>query len=71
MVARLPQGSGGRPPWQSGNRRYAVIFLVAAVLIVSLYAFNKQKVDERNRDEVGRERLCEVRDEMGIDCEEP
>lgn len=70
MVARLPQGPGGRPPWQSGNRRYALIFLVAAVLIVSLYAWNKQKVDARNREEVGQERLCEVRQELKIECEE-
>ncbi len=43
------------------------------VLIVSLYAWNKQKVDERKRDAVGRERLCEVRAEIGVDpgnCED-
>ncbi len=56
-----------------GNRTHALIFLVTVVLIVSLYAWNKQKVDERKRDAVGRERLCEVRAEIGVDpgnCED-
>lgn len=57
-----------------GNRSYALIFLVTVVLIVSLYAWNKQQIDERNRQEQGRERLCEVRAETGADlgdCEKP
>ncbi|HVL50675.1 MAG TPA: hypothetical protein VM754_04105 [Actinomycetota bacterium] len=56
-----------------GNRTYAVIFLVTVLLIVSLYVWNKQKIDAANREEMGRERLCEVRAEMGLDpgeCED-
>lgn len=72
MVARMPPGGQYqyRPP---GNRRYALIFLVTVILIVSLYAWNKQQVDERKREETGRDRLCEVRAEIGADpgdCED-
>ncbi len=60
-------------PWQKGNTRYAIIFLVAAILIVSLYTWNKKQVDIKNRDEVGKDRLCEVRAQTGadpVDCVE-
>lgn len=60
-------------PWQKGNTRYAVIFLIAAILIVSLYSWNKKQVDIKNREEVGKDRLCEVRAKTGadpVDCEE-
>lgn len=77
MVASMPPPSGHGPrrgaAWQQGNRRYAVIFMVATILIVSLYSFTKQRVDAEKRAEMGRERLCEVRAESGtepVDCEE-
>ena len=60
-------------PWQQGNRRYALIFLVTVLLLVGLYTWNKQQVDIENRDEMGKDRLCEVRKQTGadmVDCEE-
>lgn len=61
----MPGGPGRDRP--QGNKTYALIFLVTVVILASLYAWNKQKVDEGNREEAGRERLCEVREEMGVD----
>ncbi|CAN5816878.1 hypothetical protein BH23ACT12_BH23ACT12_03130 [soil metagenome] len=60
-------------PWQHGNRRYAAIFLVTVLLLVGLYSWNRKQVDIENRDEAGRDRLCEVRAETGadmLDCEQ-
>jgi hypothetical protein len=80
MTASLPppsqRGRGGHKPalpWQKGNPRYAIIFLVALLLIVTLYVVNKRQVDIEKRDEVGKDRLCEVRAQTGadpVDCEE-
>jgi hypothetical protein len=79
VTASLPppprDSRGYKPPlpWQRGNTRYAIIFLVALLLIVSLYVVNKRQVDIEKRDEVGKERLCEVRAQTGADmagCEE-
>ena len=79
MTASLPppqrDSRGYKPPlpWQRGNTRYAIIFLVALLLIVTLYVVNKKQVDIEKRDEVGKERLCEVRAQTGadpVDCEE-
>jgi hypothetical protein len=60
-------------PWQQGNRRYAAIFLVTVLLLVALYSWNRKQVEIENRDEAGKDRLCEVRRETGadlVDCEE-
>lgn len=77
MVASMPPPPGRGPrrgaDWQQGNRRYAVIFLVVTVLIVSLYSWTKQRVEAEKRAESGRDRLCEVRAEIGTgpeECEE-
>lgn len=79
MTASLPppprDSRGYKPPlpWQRGNTRYAIIFLVALLLIVTLYVVNKKQVDIEKRDEVGKDRLCEVRAQTGadpVDCEE-
>ncbi len=78
MTASLPPPGRGRKghkpalPWQKGNTRYAVIFLVAAVLIVSLYSWNRKQVEIKNREEDGKDLLCEVRARTGadpMDCE--
>jgi hypothetical protein len=79
VTASLPppqrNSRGYKPPlpWQRGNTRYAIIFLVALLLIVTLYTVTKKQVDIDKRDEVGKDRLCEVRKETGadmVDCEE-
>ena len=79
MTASLPppgrDAKGYKPglPWQQGNRRYAAILLVTVLLLVALYSWNKSQVDARNRDEVGKERLCEVRAQTGadmVDCDQ-
>lgn len=78
MVASMPppgrDRKGHKPPlpWQHGNRRYAAIFVVTVLLLVGLYSWNRQQVQTENRDEMGRDRLCEVRAETGadpMDCE--
>jgi uncharacterized membrane protein len=65
MVSSLPPGGPRQRP--TGNRAYALIFLVTVVLLVSLYTWNKQKVDAANQQEEARDRLCEVRRETNAD----
>lgn len=79
MVASMPppgrDRKGYKPPlsWQRGNKSYAAIFIVTVLLLVGLYSWNRQQLQIENRDEMGRDRLCEVRAETGadmVDCEE-
>ena len=67
MVSSMPPGGPRQRP--QGNRAYALIFLVTVVLLVTLYTWNKQKVDARNQEEEARDRLCEVRRDTGADLE--
>lgn len=70
MVASLPPSRGGRP---RGNRVSALIFLIAVILIVSLYQWNSRQISAERIEQSGAERLCEVRKELGLElqgCEE-